>query len=270
MFLLFNIFKKKKGQVNNKSKNKKTNIRRKEKVANRKGELGEYKIDIQLDQLPTSCKSLSDLLIKNPKSKTGYSQVDHVVIAPYGIFVIETKNYQGTIYGGKKRRSWSVNGKHNVLNPFIQNYGHIEALKTSIQERFHKHLYSIVSFTKRCTFKVELDLRKAESDELIIYDIELLDYLHKKEIYVKVKKEKALLEEHEIDRIFQAIKQANIIDPVARKEHVESLKQNNNTGSDRHCVICKKTVSEKVAAYCKSNERFKGEIYCYEHQKNVK
>nr|WP_246354538.1 nuclease-related domain-containing protein [Paenibacillus phytohabitans] len=68
----------------------------KPKVApTRIGELGEHKINIQLDQLPKECKPLSDLLLPNSRSRTGYTQVDHVVISPYCLFVIETKNYNG-------------------------------------------------------------------------------------------------------------------------------------------------------------------------------
>jgi hypothetical protein len=55
------------------------------------GELGEYKTNIQLDQLPKDCKYLSDIIIRNPKSGSGFSQIDHTVISPYGLFVIETK-----------------------------------------------------------------------------------------------------------------------------------------------------------------------------------
>lgn len=36
-------------------------------------ELGEHKINIQLDQLPSGCRYLSDIMIPNPKSKSGYS-----------------------------------------------------------------------------------------------------------------------------------------------------------------------------------------------------
>jgi hypothetical protein len=37
------------------------------------GEWGEYKINIQLDQLPKDCKYLSDLLVPNSKSRTVHS-----------------------------------------------------------------------------------------------------------------------------------------------------------------------------------------------------
>lgn len=134
MIPLISFFKKRKDEEQQNPKITLDQIEEKktEKVATRIGELGEYKIDIQLHQLPKDFKHLSDLLVENPKAKTGYSQLDHIVITPFGVFVIETKNYQGTIYGGKDRKTWSVNGKFKMMNPFIQNYGHIQALKTSL------------------------------------------------------------------------------------------------------------------------------------------
>ncbi|MFI2859240.1 nuclease-related domain-containing protein [Paenibacillus sp. JSM ZJ436] len=93
------------------------------------GQLGEHKINIQLDQLPKGCNFLSDLMVANSKSRTGYSQIDHVVITPQGLFVIETKNYNGEIKGSRQGKSWTVSGRFKMYNPFMQNYGHIQAIK---------------------------------------------------------------------------------------------------------------------------------------------
>ncbi|WP_238473795.1 nuclease-related domain-containing protein [Paenisporosarcina cavernae] len=118
--MFFSFFKKKtKDSTNNEFNKKSIPTKKKNSVsASRKGELGEYKIDIQLDQLPAPTKHLSDIMVKNPKSLSGFSQIDHVVITTHAIFVIETKNYQGTIYGAKERKEWSVNGKFKMMNPF--------------------------------------------------------------------------------------------------------------------------------------------------------
>jgi len=183
MKLLSSLFKKKEQVKEHKSQIMPIPLKEKhnEKVATRKGEIGEYKIDLQLAQLPKEYIHLSDIMLKNNKAKTGFSQIDHIVITSYGIFVIETKNDQGTIYGGKDRKTWSVNGKFKMMNPFIQNYGHIQAIKTHIEEKYHHSFISTVSFTKRCTFKLdELDFRKMSSDELIVYDVELSEYIHRK------------------------------------------------------------------------------------------
>lgn len=84
---------------------KQANKRKSSVTSTRIGELGEYKINIQLDQLPKDCKYQSDLLLPNPKAKSGYSQIDHVIITPYGLFIVETKNYNGEIKGNRSDRS---------------------------------------------------------------------------------------------------------------------------------------------------------------------
>ncbi|MFE8701737.1 nuclease-related domain-containing protein [Cytobacillus sp. FJAT-54145] len=276
MFLFLNFLNKKKEKTITKLVNIPTftaptpNLKsRDEQVATRKGEIGEYKIDIQLKQLPKDFRYLSDLLVKNPKAKSGYSQIDHVILTTYGIFVIETKNYQGTIYGGKDLKTWLVNGKFKMMNPFVQNYGHIKALTSFIDTKYHDSFISIVSFTKRCTFKVDLDYRKIPSNEIIVYDIELSEFIHRKVSLLKINHKEPLLNEADISCIFNAFTKANITDPKVREEHKRELKTNVSDGkslSSSSCIVCKKP-SDKVKTYCLSNNKFRGEIYCYEHQR---
>ncbi|WP_404348148.1 NERD domain-containing protein [Sutcliffiella horikoshii] len=272
MLLFLNFLKKKK----NKDKPKQANVTMSkpkkvyEQVAIRKGEIGEFKIDIQLDQLPKNCRYLSDLLVMNPKAKSGYSQIDHVVLTPYGIFAIETKNYQGTIYGGKDRKTWLVNGKFKMMNPFVQNYGHIKALTSFIDEKYHDLFISMVSFTKRCTFKVDLDYRKIASNEIIVYDIELSEFIHRKVSVLKIHHKEPLLIEGDISTIYNAFSNANITDPAVRAEHKLALNENTSVESVNPrstCSICNKPVSDKVKTYCLSNKKFDGKVYCFEHQK---
>ena len=64
-------------------------------------------------------------------------QIDHIVVNENGIFVIETKNYSGTIYGDDERREWTqILGYGNVVNKFYnpvkQNASHIYQLKSFI------------------------------------------------------------------------------------------------------------------------------------------
>jgi Nuclease-related domain len=274
MLLFLNFLKKKTSEPEQKqatsttpSKPKRTN----EQIATRKGELGEYKIDIQLDQLPKTYRHLSDLLIPNPKAKSGYSQIDHVVITPYAIFTIETKNYQGTIYGGKDRNTWLVNGKFKMMNPFVQNYGHMKALSSLIDKEYHNLFVSMVSFTKRSTFKVDADYRKISSNELIVYDIELSEFIHRKESVLKIQHKEPLLNEGDLSSIYHAFLKDNITDLKVREEHKRALKEPEKMASPSStCAVCKKTVSDKVGAYCLAKPNFKGKIYCYEHQKTFK
>ena len=61
-----------------------------------KGMIGESSVRHKLSKLdPKEYTVLHDLMIQRPDEKT--SQIDHVVISRYGVFVIETKNYSGCV-----------------------------------------------------------------------------------------------------------------------------------------------------------------------------
>lgn len=66
----------------------------------------------------------------------GVTQIDHVTLAGSAIVVIETKNYEGRIYGRERESSWTVaynrHTKHRFQNPLRQNYAHVEAVKAIV------------------------------------------------------------------------------------------------------------------------------------------
>ncbi len=39
-----------------------------------------------------------------PDEQGGTTQIDHIVLSPFGVFVIETKNYKGWIFGGERQK----------------------------------------------------------------------------------------------------------------------------------------------------------------------
>ncbi|MEA1052253.1 nuclease-related domain-containing protein [Lamprobacter modestohalophilus] len=68
-----------------------------------------------------------------PDGRGGLTQIDHLVLTPTGILVIETKNYSGLIFGREREARWTqVVGRHRhpFQNPLRQNYGHIKAVET--------------------------------------------------------------------------------------------------------------------------------------------
>lgn len=88
----------------------------------------------------------------------GTTQIDHIIVSPFGIFVVETKNMEGWIFGDAKRPQWiqSLCGKKSKFqNPLHQNYRHIKALSEFLEleeEKFH----SLVFFASDCTFKTDM------------------------------------------------------------------------------------------------------------------
>lgn len=73
-------------------------------------------------------RRIHDLVIP---SQGGTTQIDHVVVSVHGIFVVETKNMTGWIFGDERSRQWtqSIYGrKSRFQNPLHQNYRHMKAL----------------------------------------------------------------------------------------------------------------------------------------------
>lgn len=100
-----------------------------------KGIIGELYVAAFLKILPNDKYSVINNLLF---TWNGHStQIDHIVVSIYGIFVIETKYYKGLIYGGENSEYWLQNiygNKHQFRNPILQNQGHIRALKHLLHE----------------------------------------------------------------------------------------------------------------------------------------
>lgn len=96
-----------------------------------------------------------DLTVPSPN---GTTQIDHILVSAYGIFVIETKNYAGWIFGDATQAKWTqvLHGKkYSFQNPLRQNYRHIKCLSDYLkldESLFH----SIVFFIGDSTFKTDM------------------------------------------------------------------------------------------------------------------
>ena len=119
-----------------------------------KGKIGENKVSRILKRLPTSYYTVfDDILLPTIK---GTTQIDHIVVSIYGIFVIETKNYSGWIYGGEHSEYWTQNiyGRpYRFYNPILQNASHIRAIKRQLAKYGDLPIISIVAFSSRARFK---------------------------------------------------------------------------------------------------------------------
>jgi len=84
--------------------------------------------------------------------------LDHVLVSVYGIFVIETKNMKGWIFGSKDNERWTQtfgNKKYSFQNPLRQNYRHTKCLSEYLGLD-HRLFHSVVWFIGECTFKTEM------------------------------------------------------------------------------------------------------------------
>ena len=128
-------------------------------MAEKKGDVGEQIVKVAvLSKLDAAqYRHFSNLIIPAPN---GTTQIDNIVVSPFGVFVIEAKYFQGWIFGGAKQEKWTHTlsrfEKYAFPNPIRQNYWHIKALARLLRQpesRFH----SVIVFAHRnCQLKTEL------------------------------------------------------------------------------------------------------------------
>lgn len=88
----------------------------------------------------------------------GTTQVDHVIVSKYGIFVIETKNMRGWIFGQADQATWtqSIYGnKIKFQNPLRQNHKHVLAVANALQVQLET-VHSIVAFEGSAELKTPM------------------------------------------------------------------------------------------------------------------
>lgn len=122
-----------------------------------KGLFGEFQINLAVKLfLPKSDYHL----IKNVTLPTdnGTTQIDHIFVARYGVFVVETKNMKGWIFGSKNQKTWTQKiYKHSnrFQNPLHQNYKHIKTLEAFLDIPLAA-IHSVVVFVGNSTFKTPM------------------------------------------------------------------------------------------------------------------
>lgn len=148
----------------------KTFLSRLGKKADKKisGFMGEKKVSSILAQLnPEEYKVINNKTLFIDRQK---AQIDHLIISVYGIFVIETKNYEGIIYGEEDSNYWTqvlYKSRQNFYNPIRQNRWHIQALKNALTDYPNPLYIPIVVFTNQSDLRVKTSADVVKTDDLI-------------------------------------------------------------------------------------------------------
>lgn len=81
----------------------------------------------------------------------------------------------------------------------------------------------MISFTMRCRFSIDPELRKIHSDELVVYDVELSEFISRKLINLKTRTPEPPISAAQAQTIYDRLAQANITDAEIRKLHVQRI-----------------------------------------------
>ncbi|MBY0038734.1 NERD domain-containing protein [Bacillus cereus] len=188
------------------------NIVVKKHVPKWKGKAGEKLVKRILSKLDSE----SYCVLHNVTVYTEYgdtTQIDHIVLAETGVFVVETKNYEGGIYGSEKAARWTqgiFRKKSSFQNPFRQNYKHIKAIEWVMEQQLP--CISIAAFYPKCSLK---RVNVHSKDKHVLYYNDLKSCI---ESYTEMR-----LTNDEVQHIYQTISRENITDKDIKKEHVKYL-----------------------------------------------
>ena len=173
------------------------------------GWFGEHWTKDELKKLPKDKYKVINNVFISINGNT--HQIDHVIISQYGIFCIETKQWNGFIVGNKWDKKWTrIVGKNRYPceNPIRQNYGHVMSLCELLNIDESK-IFNIVCIPSTAKLRIKHD------GELVRYDTIVDKILSYKDIIID-----------NVDEIVDTINKNNITNKTIRKEHIENIKRN--------------------------------------------
>ena len=178
-----------------------------------KGAIGESSVASTLRKLPgKEYVVFNNLMLK---TKRGSSQIDHVVVSIYGIYVIETKHYKGWIHGHEKSQNWTqtiYKKKTKFRNPIKQNWSHIYALKEVLSDFKNIRYHNIVVFTGGGK------LKNITSNTPVIYR-------NKLNRTIKLSRESVSLDAEQVNAITLIFNEAEVSNKKSKREHVKQVKR---------------------------------------------
>ena len=152
--------------------------------------------------------------IKNVTLPTedGTTQIDHIIVSKYGIFVVETKNMKGWIFGKPNQNTWTqkiYKLSNKFHNPLLQNNKHVKTIK-SLLGLNEQQVHSVVVFVGDSTFKTKMP-------ENVTYGGGYIRFIKSKN--------KPVLSKSEVDEIIRKIEEGRLTRSFkTNKEHVKHVK----------------------------------------------
>ncbi|WP_426348721.1 NERD domain-containing protein [Alloiococcus sp. CFN-8] len=205
-----------------------------------KGQYGEYLTEYALghDNIKGYLKIITNVYIPY-KGRT--TEIDVVMVHEKGIFVFESKNYSGWIFGSEQQQKWTQsfpNGdKTQFYNPIIQNQGHIKAL-TEYLGTSSTNLSSYIIFSERCELKRIPD---NNHNYRILKRNKLL-----KELRKELESKPVVYTRREVDNIGEKLATAANVDKKMKEQHINEIKERI---SGTTCPFCGEQLVERKGQY---------------------
>lgn len=183
-----------------------------------KGNYGEFLTFYYLEKLPRHKRLLTNIYI--PKGDGTTTEIDLVMIDETGIYVFESKNYSGWIFGDEKSKMWTQSlqrrKKYRFFNPIWQNKAHITALHkylANYDESFYK---SYIVFSERC----RLRKIKVTTTGVKVLNRQMLVKIIKNDIADS----EVVLTKGQIDELYTILLKHALVDEHVKQQHIEDIK----------------------------------------------
>lgn len=186
-------------------------------------------------------------ILKNvyiPKENGETSEIDLVYITEKGIFVLESKNYSGWIFGDFKSQYWTAslpNGdKNKFYNPIKQNYTHVKWLTKYMAGYTAAEIpmYSIIVFSERC------ELKK------VPYDSQNIVICKRDDLYWRIREiwdsRPNVLTDYDIDVTYKILVGLTNVSEAQKQVHIDNIKNKIEKSAPSAPIIKEESVAAEV------------------------
>ena len=178
------------------------------------GEAGEKKISNLIDDIKTDGEYLiNNYLASRNKNGTDSIQIDHIFISHKGIFVIETKDYRGRIYGNGNHNSWTQTigynriQKNKLYNPIKQNETHVNYVEKIVDE--YLPYYNVVIF-------IRADISRVTNTGGKLFNPDDFYYWYRR-------LPNNVLGQETLERVRESLNQEMSLRPITKEQHVANI-----------------------------------------------
>lgn len=193
--------------------------RKRKKTNEEKGAIGEKNIKIELEKIPGYKKITNNVYLPSKNGET--TEVDLIMIHENGIFFIESKNYNGWIFGKEIDYEWTQslnkNSRIRFYNPLKQNKGHINAFLKLKSDFPKENIYSIVVFGNNAELK---NINYDSKGVSVIKNNELVDTISK---INKINSKK--MSNKEVDDIYNLLKKYSNVSKETKEKHISNIRK---------------------------------------------
>lgn len=177
----------------------------------------------------------------------GTTQIDHIFVSRFGIFVLETKNMQGWIFGGENQAQWTqkiYKQSFAFQNPLRQNFKHAKALEAALQVP-PDTIHSVVTFVGGSAFKTDMPAN-------VTYGAGFISY-------IRSFREQTFTE-NQVSDLLRRLESGRLAPKLStHRKHVQNLKNRSNPNAYRCCPKCgSPLVLRTVKAGEKAGQQFWG------------